>query len=99
MTEHLIVLPERAAAEEIADGLREEGFTEVRVVRMAHAGRGPRPARAGDDDAEDAAWGVHVVEEMVEDETGAVAQGLRDRFAALAEEHHGWYDDEPSTGP
>jgi hypothetical protein len=36
---------------------------------------------------------------MVEDETGAVAQGLRDRFAALAEEHHGWYDDEPSTGP
>jgi hypothetical protein len=89
MTEHLIVLPERDTAQEIADGLREEGFTEVRVVRMA---------LAGEDDAEDAEWGVHVVEEMVEDETGAVAQGLRDRFEALAEEHHGWYDEDPSTG-
>jgi hypothetical protein len=90
MTEHLIVLPERDTAEEIADELRDEGFTEVRVVRMA---------LAGEDDAEAAEWGVHVVEEMVEDETGAVAHGLRDRFAALAAEHHGWYDDDPSTGP
>jgi precorrin-6B methylase 1 len=87
MTEHLIVLPERDTAEEIADELREEGFTEVRVVRME---------LAGEDDAESAEWGVHVVEEMVEDETGAVAKGLRERFEALAEEHDGWYDDDPS---
>ena len=87
MTEHLIVLPERDTAEEIADGLREEGFTEVRVVRME---------LAGEDDAEAAEWGIHVVEEMVEDETGAVANGLRERFEALAEAHDGWYDDDPS---
>ncbi len=87
MTEHLIVLPERDTAQEIADDLRDEGFTEVRVVRME---------LAGEDDAEEAEWGVHVVEEMVEDESGAVARGLRDRFEALAEEHHGWYDDEPT---
>ena len=87
MTEHLIVLPDRDEAEEIAEELREEGFTEVRVVRMA---------LAGEDDAEAAEWGVHVVEEMVEDETGAVANGLRERFEALAEEHDGWYDDDPS---
>lgn len=87
MTEHLIVLPERDTAEEIAEELREEGFTEVRVVRME---------LAGEDDAEDAEWGIHVIEEMVEDETGPVAEGLRDRFEALAEEHDGWYDDAPS---
>jgi precorrin-6B methylase 1 len=87
MTEHLIVLPERDTAEEIADELREEGFTEVRVVRME---------LAGEDDAEAAEWGVHVVEVMVEDETGAVANGLRERFEALAEEHDGWYDDNPA---
>ncbi len=90
MTEHLIVLPERDVAEEIADELREEGFTQVRVVRME---------LAGEDDDEAAEWAVHVVEEMVEDKTGAVAKGLRERFEALAEDHHGWYDDEPSTGP
>lgn len=87
MTEHLIVLPERDVAEDIADDLREEGFTEVRVVRLE---------LAGEDDAEAAEWGVHVVEEMVEDETGAVAKGLRERFEALAEEHDGWYDDSPA---
>ncbi len=86
MTEHLIVLPERDTAQEIADDLRDEGFTEVRVVRME---------LAGEDDADAAEWGVHVVEDNVEDESGAVAQGLRERFEALAQEHRGWYDDDP----
>ena len=40
---------------------------------------------------------VHVREDMVADESTAVAQGLRERFAALAEEHDGWYDPDPAT--
>ena len=54
-----------------------------------------REALAGEDDSEDHEWAVHVVEEMVADESGPVECGLRDRFSALAEEHGGWYDPEP----
>lgn len=81
-----MVFPDRDDAERIADDLRDEGFTEIRVVREA---------LAGEDDGEAHEWAVIVREEMVEDDTGAVGQGLRDRFAALAEEHDGWYDPEP----
>jgi len=88
MTEHLLLFPDRDVAEEIAAGLADEGFTEVRVLRVAHA---------GEDDAEDHEWGVHVREEMIEDESGPVESGLRDRFAALAQEHHGWYDPDPTA--
>ena len=84
MTEHLIVLPDRDDAERVADELRDEGFTEVRVVREA---------LAGEDDAEDHEWAIYLREEMVGDETGPVAEGLRERFVAIAEEHDGWYDD------
>ena len=42
-----------------------------------------------------AEWGVLVVEELVVDESGPVESGLRDRFAALAQEHDGWYDPNP----
>ena len=87
MTEHLLLFPERETADEIAAELAEEGFTEVRVIRVAHA---------GEDDAEDHEWGVYVREDMVADESGPVDGGLRDRFAALAEEHGGWYDPEPT---
>ena len=73
--------------DKLYEDLRDEGFTEVRVVREA---------LAGEDDSEDHEWAVHVREEMVADESGAVEQGLRERFAALAEEHDGWYDPEPS---
>lgn len=90
MTEHLIVFPDRDTAEEVADELREEGFTLARVLRVE---------LAGEDDAEAAEWGVHVVEDMVEDESGPVEHGLRERFEALAEEHDGWYDPEPSLPP
>ncbi|MBT9256677.1 ribonuclease E inhibitor RraB [Phycicoccus sp. MAQZ13P-2] len=87
MTEHLIVFPDRETAEDVADGLREDGFDDVRVVREA---------LAGEDDAEDHEWGVLVQEEMVVDESRPVAQGLRDRFAALAQERGGWYDPDPA---
>lgn len=86
MSEHLLVFPERDVAEEVADSLSGEGFTEVRVVREA---------LAGEDDAEDHEWAVHIREEMVDDESGPVESGLRDRFAALAREHGGWYDPHP----
>lgn len=83
MTEHLIVLPDRDDAERIAEELRDEGFTEVRVVREA---------LAGEDDSEAHEWAIYVREEMVADDSGPVGQGLKERFAALAEEHDGWYD-------
>lgn len=88
MSEHLLLFPDREVADEIAADLADEGFTEVRVVRIAHA---------GEDDAEDHEWGVHVREELVADDSGPVASGLRDRFRALAEEHGGWYDPEPTS--
>lgn len=88
MSEHLLVFPDRDDADRIAEDLRDEGFTEVRVVREA---------LAGEDDGEDHEWAVHVREDMIADEAGAVEKGLRDRFAALAEEHDGWYDPEPRT--
>ncbi|GAB3440756.1 hypothetical protein GCM10027517_15750 [Phycicoccus ginsengisoli] len=93
MSEHLLVFPERDVADQVAAELRDEGFSEVRVVREA---------LAGEDDSESHEWGVHVVEEMVADESGPVEGGLRDRFQALVEEHGGWYDPEPdgwSTPP
>ena len=49
--EHLVVLPERDAAEEVAEQLALEGLTHVRVVREA---------LAGEDDSEDHEWAVHV---------------------------------------
>lgn len=86
MSDHLIVVPERATAEAIVADLVDEGFTEARVLRQP---------LAGDDDAEAAEWGVLVVEELVVDESRPVESGLRDRFAALAQEHDGWYDPNP----
>lgn len=88
MTEHLLLFPDRASAEQIASDLADDGFTEVRVLRVAHA---------GEDDGEDHEWGVLVREEMVADEAGPVEGGLRDRFAALAKEHDGWYDPDPTS--
>ena len=38
MSEHLMVFPDRDDADRIAEDLRDEGFTEVRVVREALAG-------------------------------------------------------------
>ena len=86
VSEHLLVLPDRDTADEVATELTGQGFTGVRVVREA---------LAGEDDSEAHEWAVHVVEEMVADESGPVEGGLRERFRALAEDHGGWYDPEP----
>ena len=50
-SEHLLVLPEREAAEALADELEAEGLPDVRVVREA---------LAGEDDSEDHEWAVYV---------------------------------------
>ena len=87
MSEHLLVFPERQVAEQVAADLEDEGFTDVRVVREA---------LSGEDDSDAHEWAVYVVEEMVADESGPVESGLRERFEALAAEHDGWYDPEPT---
>jgi precorrin-6B methylase 1 len=86
VTEHLLVFPDRQTADDVAAELADEGFTEVRVVREA---------LSGEDDAEDHEWAVYVREKNVADETGPTEQGLEDRFAALVEQHGGWYDPHP----
>lgn len=86
VSEHLLVFPERDDADEVAEELRDEGFTEVRVLRQP---------LAGEDDAESDEWAVYVREANVDDDSGAVASGLRDRFEATASERGGWYDPEP----
>ena len=50
--EHLLVLPDRAAADDVADQLMHDGFAEVRVLREA---------LAGEDDSDDHEWAVHVI--------------------------------------
>ncbi|GAA4399739.1 hypothetical protein GCM10023168_07550 [Fodinibacter luteus] len=89
MSEHLLVFPDRATADEVAAELSDEGFTEVRVVRES---------LAGEDDAEDHEWAVYVREDMVVDESRPVEHGLRDRFEALVQERGGWYDPHPGPG-
>lgn len=84
-----MVLPDRDTAEEVADELSDnDEFASVRVVSES---------LAGEDDAEDVDWVVHVTVDTIDDPTGAVARGLADRFTALAEENDGWLD-ESSTG-
>ena len=43
MSDHLIVVPERATAEAIVADLVDEGFTEARVLRQPLAGDDPNP--------------------------------------------------------
>jgi hypothetical protein len=50
-TEHLLVFPDRDAAELVAAQLRAAGLSDVRVVREA---------LAGEDDSEAHEWGVYV---------------------------------------
>ncbi|MGP3923104.1 hypothetical protein [Streptomyces sp. 8N616] len=76
---HVLVLPDRDAAEEVAEALaRRFGSTEEpRLVR---------DALAGEDDAEDAQWLV-----VVEDPAGRLDAAALD---ALAEEYEGWLESE-----
>ncbi|MDT0377499.1 hypothetical protein RM572_01745 [Streptomyces sp. DSM 42041] len=77
---HILVLPDRDAAEEVADALTERfgaGPDEPQLVREA---------LAGEDDAEDAQWLV-----VLEDGDGSYdAEAL----ALLAEEYEGWRERE-----
>jgi hypothetical protein len=96
VSEHLLLFPDRVTADEVAAELGDEDFSEVRVVRQPRAGQGRRSS-AGPQGQEAHEWGVYVLEEMVQDESGPVAGGLRDRFGALAEERGGRYDPRPAT--
>ncbi len=77
--EHLLVLPSRDLAEQVAGELEAQGLREIRVVREA---------LSGEDDAEDHEWAVWV---RTPGEPGYAA-----RLGALARDHDGWYDPEPS---
>jgi hypothetical protein len=76
---HVLVLPDRDAAEEVAEALPERfGVTkEPQLVR---------DALAGEDDAEDAQWLV-----VVEDPTGRLDAAALDAFA---EGYEGWLEAE-----
>lgn len=80
-TEHLLVFDERETAEAVADGLDHHVYA-VRVLREA---------LAGDDDAEDAQWLVHVTDPR--DLPPAELAAERQRLTDLAEQNDGWYDD------
>lgn len=90
-SEHLIIVPDREVAEDIAEELREEGFEHVRVVREA---------ATTEEDDEGHEWGVHVVDTRLPDASGGGAyEGLRERFIELAREHDGWYDEPGDDRP
>lgn len=88
-TEHLLVFDERETAEAVADSLDHHVYA-VRVLREA---------LAGDDDAEDAQWLVHVTDPRELPE--ATRRDERRRLTDLAERHDGWYDDaaQPDASP
>ncbi|MGX1670586.1 hypothetical protein [Streptomyces sp. NPDC055400] len=74
---HVLVLPDRDAAEEVAEELPDRfGVTEEPQL--------VRDALAGEDDAEDAQWLV-----VIEDPTGRLDPASLDAFAA---EHEGWLE-------
>ncbi|GAA2337590.1 hypothetical protein [Streptomyces cuspidosporus] len=74
---HVLVLPDRDAAEEVAEALSER----FGVPEEPHL---VRDALAGEDDAEDAQWLV-----VVEDPAGALDPAALDAFAA---EYEGWLE-------
>ncbi|MEU2800483.1 hypothetical protein [Streptomyces sp. NPDC007117] len=74
---HVLVLPDRDAAEEVAEGLADRfGVTEEPQL--------VRDALAGEDDAEDAQWLV-----VVEDAASLLDPSALDEFAA---EYEGWLE-------
>ncbi|WP_432035517.1 hypothetical protein [Streptomyces cucumeris] len=76
---HILVLPDRDAAEEVAEALPQR-------FRVAHEPQLVRDALAGEDDAEDAQWLV-----VVEDPAGELDPAALEVFA---EEHEGWLEAE-----
>ncbi|MFJ6348858.1 hypothetical protein ACWGI1_32390 [Streptomyces sp. NPDC054835] len=76
---HVLVLPDRDAAEEVAEALPDR-------FGLAEEPQLVRDALAGEDDAEDAQWLV-----VVEDPRGLLDPTALD---ALAAEHDGWLEAE-----
>ncbi|MBH5334800.1 hypothetical protein IHE55_08320 [Streptomyces pactum] len=78
---HVLVLPDREAAEEVAEALTDlyAPDDEPRLVR---------DALAGEDDAEDAQWLV-----VVEDPAGRLVEA---ELHELAERYEGWLEDHPA---
>ncbi|MEU2761868.1 MULTISPECIES: hypothetical protein [unclassified Streptomyces] len=74
---HVLVLPDRDAAEEVAEGLADR-FSVTEEPQLV------RDALAGEDDAEDAQWLV-----VVEDAAGRLDPSALDEFAA---EYEGWLE-------
>ncbi|MFD3662927.1 hypothetical protein ACFWVF_20390 [Streptomyces sp. NPDC058659] len=74
---HVLVLPDRDAAEEVAEELPDR-------FRVTEAPQLVRDALAGEDDAEDAQWLV-----VVEDPDGRLDAAALDELAA---EHEGWLE-------
>ncbi|WP_329345983.1 hypothetical protein [Streptomyces microflavus] len=74
---HVLVLPDRDAAEEVAGGLADR-------FGVAEEPQLVRDALAGEDDAEDAQWLV-----VVEDPAGRLDLAALDAFA---EEYEGWLE-------
>lgn len=79
---HILVLPDRDAAEELAEEL-VEGFGLPEEPQLV------REALAGEDDAEDAQWLV-----VLEGAAARFAAGALEELAALAEKHEGWLERE-----
>ncbi|MGP4111018.1 hypothetical protein ACTWP5_08910 [Streptomyces sp. 4N509B] len=77
MNEVILVLPDRDAAEEVAEELAER-------YALAEEPRLVRDALAGEDDAEDAQWLV-----VLHDPDGVCDPAT---LAALAESHEGWLE-------
>ncbi|WP_256842897.1 ribonuclease E inhibitor RraB [Ornithinimicrobium cryptoxanthini] len=96
--EHLLVFPERAVAEEVSETLTEEGFAHVFVVQTVPSGEFEGDeGREGD---EGPRWAVRVLDDRLPDTSGGGAyEGLRERFAALATEHGGSYDEPGDPRP
>ncbi|MFE4860347.1 hypothetical protein [Streptomyces sp. NPDC056670] len=77
VTRHVLVLPDRDAAEEVATELTD-------LFGLAEEPQLVRDALAGEDDAEDAQWLV-----VVEDPSARLDPKALD---ALAAEHDGWLE-------
>ncbi len=75
---HVLVLPDRDAAEEVAEALRERFAVDEEPQLV-------RDALAGEDDAEDAQWLV-----VVRDEAGRLDPAELDAFAG---EWEGWREE------
>ncbi len=78
--QHILVLPDREAADEVAAEVAEH-------LGLSEEPRPVRDALAGEDDAEDAQWLV-VLDPPPSGWTPATLAAL----AALAEEHEGWIE-------